>query len=105
MAKMLEPYQTVIVESYIPSKTTGLHGIVHIRPVNGQGFPENLHVQCSKTLSRDYPVGTKFKINAKLTDRKDGGEFLYSSYRWKFEVLEKLANHMPALTLHSTRTG
>lgn len=88
MAKQQEPYQTVIVESFRPASTSGLHGDVHIRPIAGQGFPTTLHVQCSKRLSEDYPVGTKFRIQAKLTDREGGGEFLYSYFRWPVEVLK-----------------
>ena len=80
-------YQKIVVESYRPAKTSALHGAIHIRPVEGQGFPLTLHVECSKKLSTDYPVGTKFKIKAKLTDREGGGQFLYSYYRWPFEVL------------------
>ncbi len=89
MAKLNEPYQLVEVESYRPDHTSGLHGKIHIRPCAGQGFAENLHVECSKKLSREYPVGSKFRIRAKLTDREGGGEFLYSYFGWKFEVLSK----------------
>jgi len=89
MAKLDEPYQLVEVESYSPSSTSGLHGKVHIRPCEGQGFPTKMHVECSKKLSKDYPVGTRFRIKAKLTDREGGGEYLYSYFGWAFEVLEK----------------
>jgi hypothetical protein len=88
MAKPDEPYQMVKVESYRPSQTSGLHGAVHIRPCPGQGLPTTLHVECSKALSRDYPVGTVFRIRAKLTDREGSGEFLYSYHGWKYEVIE-----------------
>jgi hypothetical protein len=87
MAKKDEPYFDVIVESYKPENTSGLHGEIHIRPVQGQRFPTTLRVECSKDLSTKYPVGTKFRIKAKLTDREGEGEFLYSYYRWKPEVL------------------
>jgi hypothetical protein len=86
MAKAKEPYRYVVVESYRESGS-GLHGDVHIRPVTAEGLPPGLRVECSKNLSRDYPVGTKFRIKAKLTDREDDGEFLYSYFGWKFEVL------------------
>ncbi|MET3384184.1 hypothetical protein [Variovorax paradoxus] len=88
MAKPDEPYRSVVVESFRPSATSGLHGAVHIRPVKDQGLPESLHVECSKSLSRNYPVGTKFRIQAKLTDRESGGEYLYSYHGWAYEVLE-----------------
>ncbi|KAA6182608.1 hypothetical protein F2Q65_17605 [Thiohalocapsa marina] len=81
-------YESVIVESYLPTKTAGLHGKVHIRPVAGQQYPQTLHVECSKSLTRDYPVGTRFRIQAKLTDREGGGQFLYSYFGWPVEVLE-----------------
>lgn len=88
MAKPDEPYRFVIVESFTPSETSGLHGDIHIRPVPGQGLPTTLHVECSKKLSRNYPVGTKFRIHAKLTDREGSGEYLYSYFKWPVEVLK-----------------
>ena len=51
-------------------------------------MPAGLHVECSKTLSKAYPVGTKFRIRAKLTDGEDGGEYLYSYHGWPVEVLK-----------------
>ncbi len=80
----------LIVESFIPSSTSGRHGLVHIRSVPGQKFSPSLFVECSKSLCEDYPVGTKFKIKAKLKTRLDGGsESVYSHYKWKYEVLAK----------------
>ncbi len=38
-------------------------------------------------MVRNYPVGTRFKVKVKLTDREGGGEFLYSHHSWKFDVL------------------
>ena len=74
------PYRTVIVESFVPSGTSGRHGVVHIRPVSGQVYLPTLFVECSKRLmdSRRYPIGTKFKLQAKLTDRQGGTPFLYA---------------------------
>jgi hypothetical protein len=88
MAKHGELYRQVVVESCTPHSTAGLHGSVHIRPVAGQGLPVTLQVECAKSLSRDYPVGTRFRLKAKLTDREDGGEYLYSYHGWKVEVLK-----------------
>jgi hypothetical protein len=82
-------YFDVVVESFRPKERSGLHGELHVRPVAGQRFGSHLFVECSKVLSdpKKYPVGTKFKIRAKLTDREGGGEFLYSFYGWKPQVL------------------
>lgn len=87
MAKPNEPYVYVEVESYNPASTSGLHGKVHVRPCAGQGYPQTMHVECSKKLTSHYPVGTRFRIRAKLTDREGGGEYLYSYFGWKYEVL------------------
>ena len=87
MSKPHEAYRMVEVESYRPRFTSGFHGSIHIRPLAGQGLSTNLHVECSKKLSRNYPVGTRFRIKAKLTDREGCGEYLYSYFGWPFEVL------------------
>lgn len=87
MGKPREPHVPVVVESFVPSSRSGRHGEVHIRPVAGQGYPDNISVRCSKVLSSDYPVGTRFRIRAKLTDREGGGEFLSSHHSWPFDVL------------------
>lgn len=73
-------YRTVIVESFIPADMAGRHGLVHIRPTPGQVLDSSLFVECSKRLmdTRRYPLGTKFKLQAKLTDRLGGTPFLYA---------------------------
>ena len=84
-----DSYQLIIVESFYPMDTAGRHGLVHIRPLpNQEPFSQNMFVECSKSLSRDYPVGTKFEIEAKITDREGGTQFIYSHYKWKFKVIE-----------------
>jgi len=82
-------YQYVIVESFKPKNTSGLHGGVHIRPVDGQDLDTNMRVECTKELSNTskFPLGSRFKIKAKVTDRQGGTPFLYSSYRWAYERL------------------
>ncbi len=81
------PYRWIEVESFIPGDTSGRHGLVHIRPVAGQGLSTDLFVECSKKLSRNYAVGTRFRLRAKLTDKEGGGEFLYSHFGWDYEVV------------------
>lgn len=84
-----QDYDFIIVESYYPVNTSGLHGPVHIRPMpNQEPFETTLHVECSKDLCYDYPVGTQFKIKAKITQREEGSKFIYSHYSWKYEVLK-----------------
>jgi hypothetical protein len=82
-------YQYIIAESYIPKDRSGLRGLVHIRPAANQQFPQDLHIECSKRLMTDYPVGTRFRIRVKLTDRQGGNPFLYSYFGWPVEVLSE----------------
>ncbi|MDR6943029.1 hypothetical protein [Mucilaginibacter pocheonensis] len=85
---MGKDYTEIVVESFLPTSTAGLHGKVHIRPVAGQDpFLPSMFVECSKELSEDYEVGTKFLIKAKVTSRKGKGVFIYSSYKWRYVVL------------------
>jgi hypothetical protein len=39
-------------------------------------------------MRRKYPVGTRFRIYAKLTDKEGGGRFLHSHHNWPYEVLQ-----------------
>lgn len=88
MAIKGEKYHFIEVGRYLPQSTSGLHGKVHIRPVPGQAeFDTSLHVQCSKELSTEYPVATRFLIKGKLNDLLGGGKFIYSSYQWAYEVI------------------
>lgn len=87
MAQINE-YEEVLVESYKAIHTSGKHGKVHIRPVAGHKYSPELQVQCSKKLSKYYPLGTKFILQAKLTDREGRVEYLYSSFRWNYEVVD-----------------
>jgi len=82
----LNDYEMVLVESYRADDTSGKHGKVHMRPVGGYKYPSDLQVACSKSLSdpKRFPVSTKFMLQAKLTDRESGGEYLYSHHSWKY---------------------
>lgn len=84
-----QEYDYIIVESYIPPVNKGYHGDVHIRPLpNQEPYLTTMHVECSKTLSEDFPLGTKFRIKAKITQREGGTKFIYSHYSWPYEVLK-----------------
>lgn len=90
MAKPEEPYRPLKVESFIPDVKSGKHGKVHIRPLPGQWASPHLAVECSKKLSdtKIYPLGSQFEICAKLTDREEGGEYIYSYFRWTIKHLK-----------------
>ncbi|MET4702374.1 hypothetical protein ABIE65_005430 [Constrictibacter sp. MBR-5] len=84
MATRDEPYHWIEVESYVLRDKSGRNGPVLIRPVKGGAFPPHLQVECSKTLSDTsrYGVGSRFRIKAKLTERRRGGDYLFSFHGW-----------------------
>jgi hypothetical protein len=86
MAKPEERYRRVVVESFRMS-LPGHQGNVHVRPIAEEGYPSDMLVECPRSMVRNFPVGTRFRIKAKLTDREGGGAYLYTSYHWRFEVL------------------
>jgi len=44
--------------------------------------PFSLLTECNKNLFYDYPVGTKYLLKSKLTNREEGGLFFYTYYGW-----------------------
>lgn len=82
----MSEYFDVIVETYYSAKS-GKKSKVHVRPVEGQTFPSDMDVECSREMRKDFPIGTQFKIRAKITNREGGKPFLYSSYKWPYEVI------------------
>lgn len=87
---MKTDYQMLKVESYYESGS-GLHGNVHIRPLPDQTpFDTWMRVECSKEMMNEqiHKVGTKFLIRAKITNRRGGTPFIYSSYAWPYTVIK-----------------
>jgi hypothetical protein len=87
MARDIYAYRQVAVESRLIGNN------VVIRPVPGQAFAPTLSVQCARRLSNPavYPVGTRFLLSAKLTDRLGGTPFLYAYHGDADEVLSPAA--------------
>jgi len=82
-------YDYIIVESVLSSES-GQRGPIHIKPLpNQEPYSEKMFVQCSKVLSKDFPVGTKFRIRAKIIYPTNGNRpFVSSHYTWPFEVIK-----------------
>jgi hypothetical protein len=76
MARDSWAYRVVAVESVPDPKS----GKLRIRPMAGQAYATSMKVQCSRKLADPalYPAGTRFLLNAKLTDRLGGEPFLYA---------------------------
>lgn len=79
---------SVEVESFdIPGANRDMK--VGLRPVRGQKFPSHLLLEGNKSLVVDYPVGTRFKVQAALMKRVDGAEYLFSSWQWDVKIISR----------------
>ncbi|QOY93202.1 hypothetical protein IM543_16735 [Massilia sp. UMI-21] len=89
MAREAWAYREVAVESFLDPRS----GQPRIRPVSGQAYATSLRVQCARRLCdpERYPVGTRFLIRAKLTDRQGGEPYLYAWHGDPVAVLSKAA--------------
>lgn len=87
MEKRWSEYKEVVVETYAGRKP-GKSSLIHVRPIGGQPFPSTMDVECSRSMRKNHPVGTKFRIRAKLIDREGGKPFLYSRFDWPYEVVK-----------------
>lgn len=80
-------YKYINVKS-VSTKVKGKHGDVHIMPLpNQEPYLDTMYVECSKTLSNDYEVGTRFRIKAKIVHPEGKASFVYTHYNWDYEVL------------------
>lgn len=85
MARDTWAYREVAVHS-VPDARTGR---LRIHPMPGQAFAPTMRVRCARALSDPdrYPPGTRFLLNAKLTDRLGGEPFLFAWHGDPVQVL------------------
>jgi len=79
-------YKEYLVETFLASSEQSEKKI-RVRPVAGQGLPVTMRVECSSSMRRSHPIGTKFLIMGKITDKEGGSPFIYSSFKWKYRVV------------------
>jgi hypothetical protein len=82
-----EDYQPVEIESFEIPPTAGRGRRIGLRPLDGQKFPASLLLEGNKSLAEDYPVGTRFKVQATLMKRPNGTEYLFSSWQWDVKIV------------------
>lgn len=87
MARPWSPYRQIVVETF-RGPDRGHHGSIRARPIPGEIYPTTMRVSCSKPMRTSHPVGTQFRIYAKLTDREGGPPFLYSGPDWPYEIVK-----------------
>lgn len=66
-------------ESFLDPET----GRIRVRPLENQGVPTNLVVECNSEERKAHPVGTKFKTeNVKVCKKPDGRIYLRAKNQW-----------------------
>ncbi|TFW28722.1 hypothetical protein E4L98_05275 [Duganella callida] len=97
MAREAYLYRQVAVHS-----VQDYDGRVTIHPVPGQAYAPDLNVQCSRRLSDTsvYPLGTIFLVDAKLTDRLGGPQYLYV---WHGDDIKALSRREAEVFLEAYR--
>lgn len=96
----MSAYKELVIETYENIGEPAAERI-RARPLPGQGFPTNMKVECSLKMRNKYPIGSKIKITAKVSNRQGGTPFLYSHYSWDYEILTDeqakifIAKHYP----------
>jgi hypothetical protein len=92
-----QEYHTLWFSSFRLASTSGHKDPIQLKLVVGQELPMvivekcrersvdpfALLTECSKDLFYNYPVGTRFLLKVKLTDKEGSGLFFYTSYKWQ----------------------
>jgi hypothetical protein len=82
-----DDHQPVEIESFEILGHPGSRGKIGLRPIPGQKVPASLLLEGNKSLAEDYPVGTRFRVQATLMKRANGAEYLFSSWQWDVKVV------------------
>lgn len=62
-------HQNIKCESFIDPETNR----VRVRPLNHQGLPTNMVIECSRAIRTEHPVGTIFIAETLKVCQKPGG--------------------------------
>ena len=86
MVKCRGEYRPLLVESFDGTRP-GHRYPVEVRPLPGQGFSTDLLVECPMSMRTDHPIGTVFRICAKLKDTPFDTKHLYTYKYWPYDVV------------------
>lgn len=89
-------YRPVIIETFLnPGEPSSAK--VRARPLPGQGYDTSMRVECSRSMRNSHPVGTRFLIEAKISQREAGPPFLYAHHNSQYrELTDSEVEHLLA---------
>ena len=82
---MTDYYRDVIIETYTHTGGSSKH-LIRARPLPGQGLSTTMRVECSSKMRDIHPIGTLFKVRAKIKCT-DQSPHLYTSWQWPYEIV------------------
>ncbi|SCZ84275.1 hypothetical protein [Nitrosomonas mobilis] len=78
-------YRNVIIETFHHTGGSSKHSI-RARPLLGQGLSTSMRVECSSSMREGHPLGTLFKVRAKIKNTVQELH-LYTSWQWAYEII------------------
>lgn len=76
-------YENIKCESFKDPET----GRIRVRPLEGQGLPTKILIECSSEERKAHPIGTKFKTeNVKICKKTDGRIYLRAKDQWIMKI-------------------
>ena len=84
----IPPMETYLVTTFLNvGEPSNAH--IRVKPLPGQGLPDDMRVECSRAMRSAHVVGTIFEINAKLTNKEGGKPFLVAPWNAPYNILSK----------------
>jgi hypothetical protein len=76
-------YDNIKCESFLDPET----GRIRVRPLQGQGLPTKIVIECSSKKRLAHPPGTKFKTeNVKVCQKPDGRVYLRAKDQMIYKI-------------------
>lgn len=62
-------------------------GRIRVRPLEGQGLPTKIVIECSSTERKAHPIGTQFKTeHVKVCQKSDGRVYLRAKDQMIYKI-------------------
>jgi len=76
-------YDDIKCESFLDKET----GRIRVRPLSGQGLPQNIMIECSSKERKLHPLGTRFMtVNVKVCKKPTGRIYLFAKDRMIYKI-------------------
>lgn len=81
----------VFLDVYLVSVKIGSK--IRLKPLDGQHVPSSYFVECSRTLRKQYPIGTVYQTDVRLVQPKNRKPYLQAIHRNHLERAVEFLEH------------